>query len=183
MSHELHSLERGPRDPGRTPPLILELVHRARSAFGDTNDARHALETAARMVVEPADRAPPRQGGLAPWQERRLRTYVADHIDTTILIEDLARIAGLSCSYLCRAFRCSFGVSPHGYVTRTRIELARRLMVEGDEPLSQIAAACGFADQAHFSRVFRAETGDTPNRWRREHRVAARFTPRTTAWA
>jgi AraC-like DNA-binding protein len=48
-----------------------------------------------------------------------------------------------------------------------RIEWAKRMMHESDEPLSQIALACGLADQAHFTRLFRKFVGMPPSQWRR----------------
>jgi AraC family transcriptional regulator len=44
-------------------------------------------------------------------------------------------------------------------------------MLGSDEPLAQIALACGFADQAHLARIFRRETGTAPSAWRLAHRV------------
>lgn len=66
-----------------------------------------------------------------------------------------------------RAFKVSFGEPPHGYIVRRRIEEAKRIMEETEEPLSQIAAACGFADQSHFCRHFRRSECTSPSLWRR----------------
>jgi transcriptional regulator GlxA family with amidase domain len=66
------------------------------------------------------------------------------------------------------------GDSPHGYVMRRRMERAQGLMLSTDASLAQIAADCGLADQAHFSKVFRRFAGESPAAWRR-----ARATPPT----
>jgi transcriptional regulator GlxA family with amidase domain len=47
-------------------------------------------------------------------------------------------------------------------------------MLADDEPLCQVALSCGFADQAHFSRVFRRLTRRSPNEWRRSHKAGPR---------
>ncbi|HXK39796.1 MAG TPA: helix-turn-helix transcriptional regulator [Candidatus Paceibacterota bacterium] len=76
-------------------------------------------------------------------------------------------MARLSPCHFSRVFRESFGCSPHGYISRRRVEHAQGLMLSGDAPLSQIALDCGFADQAHFSRTFRSIVGESPRTWRR----------------
>jgi AraC-like DNA-binding protein len=52
-----------------------------------------------------------------------------------------------------------------------RLTLARSLLIGSEEQLCAIALACGFADQAHFSRVFQREMGCSPGKWRREQRA------------
>jgi transcriptional regulator GlxA family with amidase domain len=96
--------------------------------------------------------------------------HVLAHLDMPIRVEDLAGVTRLSTSHFSRAFKLSFHVSPHAYVIALRLARARALMLESDEQMSQIAAACGFADQAHFSRAFRRKTGCAPGFWRRERR-------------
>jgi AraC-like DNA-binding protein len=82
-------------------------------------------------------------------------------------VDTLAKLVSLSPSYFCRAFKESFGETPHAFVIRRRVERARTLMLTTSESLSQIALACGLVDQAHLCRCFRQVTGMTPGAWRR----------------
>jgi len=115
--------------------------------------------------------------GLASWQARKVVDHVLAHLETPILVEDLASVTRLSTSHFSRAFKLSFRMSPHVYVVALRLARARSLMLESDEQMSQIAAACGFADQAHFSRAFRRGVGCTPGLWRRERRSGLQGLP------
>src|ERR1700694_155905 len=117
-----------------------------------------------------AVRAP--RGGLAPWQVRKLTTYVEMHLDSEIVTTDLAALTKLSTFHFCRAFRESFNESPHTYVMRRRVERAQGLMLHSDVSLAQIAIDCGFADQAHFNKSFRRILGESPGAWRRARAVA-----------
>jgi AraC family transcriptional regulator len=118
--------------------------------------------------------APPKliRGGLAPWQIRRVTTHIETNLDAAITTKDLAMLARLSSFHFCRAFRDSFGESPHGYVTRRRIERAQGLMLTTNASLGQIAADCGFTDQAHLSNLFRRFVGESPGVWRRARATA-----------
>ena len=109
----------------------------------------------------------PRTPALAPWQIKRLADFVATNLESAIRNADLAAIVGLSPSHFLKAFKQSFDVTPHVYVARCRIQHAKHLMLSTDQPLVQIALACGFIDQAHFSTCFRRVTGVTPTQWRR----------------
>jgi AraC-like DNA-binding protein len=98
----------------------------------------------------------------------RLRAFIDDHLDGTIYITDLARVARRSAAYFCRAFKRTFGETPHAYVVRRRLHRARHLMLTTDQALSQIALSCGFTDQAHLCRLFRQTHDQSPAVWRRE---------------
>jgi|ERR1700730_9291356 AraC family transcriptional regulator len=107
------------------------------------------------------------RGGLAPWQIHRLTAHILANLDTTLRTRDLAALVRLSPFHFCRAFRDSLGDSPHGYVMRRRMERAQGLMLSTGASLAQIAADCGLADQAHFSKLFRRFAGESPGAWRR----------------
>jgi AraC family transcriptional regulator len=111
----------------------------------------------------------PARGGLAPWQKRKVQNCIESGLEGPLPVEDLAQLASLSPSYFCRAFKESFGLPPHAYVVRMRIERARTLMLTTSDSLSQIALACGLVDQAHLCKCFRQITGSTPGAWRRRH--------------
>ncbi len=108
------------------------------------------------------------RGGLAPWQAKRVATYVEANMSACIRIADLAAIARLSISHFFRAFRKSFGETPQSYVRRRRMQRAQIIMLSSQEPLAQVALDCGMCDQAHFSRVFRKVVGINPWAWRRQ---------------
>jgi AraC family transcriptional regulator len=112
------------------------------------------------------------RGGLAPWQIRRVTTHIEANLDAAITTKDLAMLVRLSSFHFCRAFRDSFAESPHGYVTRRRIERAQGLMLTTSASLGQIAADCGFTDQAHLSNLFRRLVGESPGVWRRARAIA-----------
>ena len=107
------------------------------------------------------------RGGLAAWQVHKVREYIDTHLTDPLLLEVLARVIKLSVSHFARAFRQTVGRSPHVFVTLRRLEHAQGLMLATDRCLGDIALASGFADQAHFGRVFRRFCGESPGMWRR----------------
>jgi AraC family transcriptional regulator len=107
------------------------------------------------------------RGGLISWQVRRLKAHIDAHLAERIRTEDLAALLRLSVGHFSRAFKSTFGVPAHDYLTRRRIEVAQDLMLRTREPLGAIALSCGMSDQSHFSRWFRRIVGETPHQWRR----------------
>ena len=133
--------------------------------------AEAMLET---VEEQPAALAPAAASyGLAPWQIRRVLTYVDANLHTQIRNKDLAAVARLSEFHFNVAFRKSVGHSPHEYVIRRRMERAQGLMLSTEKALSEIVAECGLADQSHLTRLFRRFVGASPAAWRR-----ARANPR-----
>jgi AraC family transcriptional regulator len=103
------------------------------------------------------------------WRARCVQAYVAVHLHTKIRMGDLARVTQFSQSKFNRTFKASFGCAPGQYVGRMRIARAQKLMTLSSDPLCQIAAECGFAHRAHFSRCFRKLVGNPPALWRARH--------------
>ena len=79
----------------------------------------------------------------------------------------LARRAKLAPSKLARLLRRFFDLTPSQFITRTRLEVASRLLRESDRSVADIAQECGFYDHSGFSRAFRAAMGVTPSEFRR----------------
>ena len=145
---------------------IADLLLAARDTLDvDWLTARMLAVRAVEMLDTAKERAIP--GGLAPWQMKRVDAYIERNITETITLEQLASQAKLSASYFGRAFKMSIGETPHTYILRKRIALARRLMLDTSASLAKIALDCGMADQSHMTRVFRRFTGTSPHAWRR----------------
>jgi AraC family transcriptional regulator len=111
------------------------------------------------------------RGGLAPWQAQKIERYLRAQLREQMPVRELARHTQLSVSHFCRAFKETFGRTPHAYILRLRIELAQELMLSTRDPLTQIAFECGFADLSHLSKAFRREIGEPPSTWRRRNLV------------
>jgi len=122
---------------------------------------------------EHADAPSASAGQLAPWQERRLRAHIEANLSISLTTVELAGVVNLSPSYFSRAFKKSFGQPPHSYLTMRRTIRAQELMLTTNEPLSQIAVACGLVDQSALCRLFRRTVGRNPHAWRRVFKGAA----------
>jgi len=107
------------------------------------------------------------RGGLALWQERRLREHIAAKLCDPLPLSELAALVRLSIGHFARAFRRSFGVSPHTFIIEQRVDAAKRLILESEAPLAEIALSCGMADQSHLTRHFTRKVGMSPAAWRR----------------
>jgi AraC family transcriptional regulator len=165
------------------PPMTLlsRLLHAAAEALDvDLEQSRALLGQAcvllqARTTARGAPAHPSAQAALAalaPWQAKRVACHVEENLDRALPVGELSRMAGLSTSYFSRAFKGTFGQTPHAFILGRRVERARQELLAGREPLCQIALSCGFADQAHLARTFRRQTGLAPSEWRRVHRPA-----------
>lgn len=153
-------------------PNLKDILARAERSIGGDLDATRALLAKASALVAEAAETGGREislGGLAPWQAKRVSAHIDAHLGDTIPVSHLAQLVTLSAGHFSRAFKRTFGDTPHGHVMRRRVETAKAMMLKSAEPLSQIAYLCGFADQAHFSRTFRKLAGATPLAWRRAH--------------
>src|SRR6516164_8455649 len=107
------------------------------------------------------------RGGLAPWQEHRVKEIIEVNLDGEVSIAQLASECGLSTGHFSRAFRQTTGTTPHQWLLDRRVAKAKQLLQDKQRLLSEIALACGFADQSHFTRVFAKHAGTGPAAWRR----------------
>jgi AraC-like DNA-binding protein len=108
-------------------------------------------------------------GGFAPWLVKRLRAHIETNIETPLRLEDVAGLARVSRSHFSRAFKKTFGEPFSRYVMGVRLERARRLLIDTNQSISEIALACGLSDQSHLTRLFHRRYGAPPRAWRRVH--------------
>jgi AraC-like DNA-binding protein len=152
-------------------PALAAQLRRLHAAFAQPGPALAQGELLARSLVALATRAA--DGGLrAPPAARsrpalrRARDFLHAHLSEDVAIETLAEIAGISRFHLIRLFEREFGLPPHAYLLRLRLEAAKRLLAASEAPAA-IAAATGFVDQSHLSRRFKRSYGITPGQYAR----------------
>ena len=114
--------------------------------------------------LEPIRRA--RNGTFSAAQRARLLRFIDEHLADNIGLEDMARCVNYSATHFLRIFNRTFGTSPHQFVVQSRIERAKWLLRGDRHSLADVASACGFTDQSHFTAAFARRTGSTPGRWR-----------------
>jgi AraC family transcriptional regulator len=121
-------------------------------------------------LVSMADRTHRPKGGLAPWQEKRVRNYLEDNLAFDVTLTTIAKLVGLSTSHFAHAFKHSFGVPPHRYFALRRVERAKSLLAAPGSSVTEIALALGFSGTSAFTTAFHKATGLTPSDYRRENR-------------
>ncbi|HYE39764.1 MAG TPA: AraC family transcriptional regulator, partial [Ramlibacter sp.] len=99
-----------------------------------------------------------------------IRQRLADDLLHPPTLEELACEAGIGKFQLLRRFAALYGCTPHAFVQQQRAERVRRWIRHGSS-LADAAAAAGFADQPHMTRVFTRHFGFTPGAWQRASRA------------
>jgi AraC family transcriptional regulator len=141
-----HRLYREFRRPDAFSPLAVEGLF---------------LEIGAALARQPDPAAGPRPGWLG-----RVRDLLRRRFAERLSLAEVAREAGVHPVHLARTFRAACGCTVGEYVRRLRVDYARARLAGSDAPVAEVALAAGFADQSHFSRVFRALTGVSPAAYR-----------------
>ena len=165
---------------------VVALLDTAACQLDEQQAAQRTILKAAsllrtRIDSELAQEMTARRGGLCNRHTHEVCAYIDSHITERLLVAHLCALVNLSESHFSRAFTRTFGERPHAFLTRRRVELAARYMLQTEATLSDIALQCGFADQAHLCKLFRQATGYTPAAWRRAHRGAGNADQQSTA--
>lgn len=142
-------LGREAREPDEMSPLAMQAI------------ALDMLASTARLdEAERSGREPPE------WLSRVVE-LIHDRFRERLTIAELAREAGVHPSHLAAVFRSHYDVPVGTYIRRLKLDWASERLISSRQPLARIAVGAGFADQSHFTRLFRRRTGLTPGEFRR----------------
>ncbi|WP_370962218.1 helix-turn-helix domain-containing protein [Amycolatopsis sp. cg9] len=148
---------------------LLEEAVRAIGFPGEAGEL-YAESAAAFLTTHLFTRHGRRRAGPAPEREdARVRTAVAvmrERLAEPVTLADLAAEVHLSVYHLVRVFKAATGETPHRFLTRLRVEEAKRLLRGTDLALDRIAARCGFAGPGPLSAAFLRHTGTRPSAYR-----------------
>ncbi|MGC1548292.1 MAG: AraC family transcriptional regulator [Rhodanobacter sp.] len=128
----------------------------------------HLISTYGGARLEPSYKVT----GLAPWQQRRAKELMREHLSVGISLIKVASACRLSPSAFVKAFKKSVGITPHQWLLHQRIDYATELMRRSDLSLVEVALSSGFADQSHFTRTFTQKMGESPGAFRRFRQAA-----------
>jgi len=88
--------------------------------------------------------------------------YIKGHVTEKITVDSLSRKAYLSRNMFFKWFKEQFGISPVEYINRERIKLAKQLLADSQNSISDVSMQCGFNDSNYFVRLFKKTEGVTP---------------------
>lgn len=104
---------------------------------------------------------------LTPARLKLVYDFIEAHIAEDLGLSDLSAAAGLSPFHFARAFKEETGQPPHRHLMDRRVSRAQEMLTASEVPLAEIALACGFSSQSHFTTAFKRVLGTTPGAWRR----------------
>lgn len=142
------------RSPGFASNLMIDGIMRAISSILVRGDF-------------PADAYPADRVHISRVKLNRVIEFVEAQLDQDISLDDLARIAELSPFHFSRVFKLTTGETPYHFVCSRRLARAQQLLIESNMGLAELALACGFASQSHFTAAFSKAFGTSPGRYRR----------------
>lgn len=102
-----------------------------------------------------------------PAHARLIEDYIEQNISRNMTLDELANLCSCTPVQFARKFRAYYGMRPHAFVLKQKVEQACKHLRKDHLPLKEIALASGFADQSHLNRVFRQQLNCTPAEYRR----------------
>jgi AraC-like DNA-binding protein/ligand-binding sensor protein len=97
---------------------------------------------------------------------RKAERFMLENYNRKISLQEVAGVSGLSAPYFSTIFKDEMGENFSSYLNRLRVEKARRMLLDTEVSLSEIAGSCGFEDQSWFSKIFKVFTGISPGKYR-----------------
>lgn len=110
---------------------------------------------------------PPAASAIHPTWMRDALLYIDQHYANEIGLGELSKRASVSPAHFSRVFKQSTGMNVSAFIAMKRIVKSKELLLETDQTVAQVAAACGFENMPHFHRLFRRIVGRTPSAYRR----------------
>ncbi|MGF6391253.1 AraC family transcriptional regulator [Pseudomonas plecoglossicida] len=148
-----------------SPELYRELLQLFADLFDGESDFREARMASFFKALSGFLQNAASQTGADHPRLDAAAAFIRAHRVDPLSLEDICAASGLSRSYLIRAFRQRFGLTPHGYLLDQRVQHARAQLRRG-RAIADVAAEAGFSDQAHLQRAFKQHLAATPGHYR-----------------
>ncbi|PYC75803.1 AraC family transcriptional regulator [Streptomyces tateyamensis] len=164
-------------------PLLRDRIHQLHGVLahpGDTLEAESRLALIGERLRDHLTgrlelrRPPLHDAGLA----HRLLEILDEHYVEGLTLQEASDLLFAHPTHLVRVFSKEFGIGPHQYLTGRRVDLGRRLLLQG-MPAREVAVAAGFYDQSHFTRHFKRVLGASPGQFARSGATECQARPPT----
>jgi AraC family transcriptional regulator len=109
---------------------------------------------------------PPRTATIGNSRFKPVLDHIEESLESDTTLSDLAALTGLSISHFSHAFNATYGIAPHRYILRRRIDRAKTLLGVSDSTITEISSRVGFSSQSRFTQIFSRHTGLTPSAYR-----------------
>jgi AraC family transcriptional regulator len=110
--------------------------------------------------------SPPSSANVGKSRFRPVLDHIEDTLESDTTLSELAALTGLSVSHFSHAFNAAYGIAPHRYILRRRIDKAKTLLGASDSTIAAISSRVGFSSQSRFAQIFSQHTGITPSAYR-----------------
>jgi len=120
--------------------------------------AKHLSAMANQILVERQNEDPPLIS--------KAKSFIGEHQTESISLDQMAKVLNVSTFYFCKMFKKATGLTFTSYLSRTRIERAKNLLLNPNIRVSEVAYDCGFISLTHFNRIFKRVTGKSPTDYR-----------------
>lgn len=161
--------------PDLTDPVLRRREGQLHTALANRGDEFEAASRLALISERLREHLRPKLALAGAEPDRGIAQSLRDLLDERlrqgIALEEAARLVHAHPAHLVRAFSRAFGIPPHQYTMSRRVDLARRLLLDGQPP-SAVAPAAGFYDQSHLTRHFKRVVGTTPGRYARTRTIS-----------
>lgn len=162
-------------DSGREMSDRLELISNRDGTLGWFLATKVPLHDAGNNVIGLAsisrDLQTPSNEDLEFAGVAKIVDYIQQNLEADLRAEDLGAKIGLSAMQLDRRMRKVYQLTTAQFIRKARIGMAAKLLTTTDQPITEVAFACGYSDQSAFTRQFRSTVGLPPAAYRESNRI------------
>ncbi|HEY0499594.1 MAG TPA: AraC family transcriptional regulator [Kutzneria sp.] len=146
--------------------VIDALCTAARNGVDEFYAESAATFLAAHLLTVHVGAPPPRELGREDQRVRRAAGFIREHHQQPLTLAEMAAVADLSPFHFLRVFKAATGQTPYRFLTKVRVDRARRHLARRELSITEIAHLCGFASPSRLTAAFRSETGMSPSGYR-----------------
>jgi AraC family transcriptional regulator len=146
--------------------VVDALCTAARNGVDEFYAESAATFLATHLLTVHASAPAPRDLGREDQRVRRAARFIRDHYQQPLTLAEMAAVADLSPFHFLRVFKAATGETPYRYLTKVRVDRARRHLARHELSITEIAHLCGFASPSRLTAAFRSETGMSPSGYR-----------------